>query len=249
MENKGFKKAGIRQWVSEHPGLNSQEKQRIIDDNEKAVENTKRLKLPMDIAFGSFDSIEQMTTGVPEEFRNNCLFIIRCPHRSKQIIQRKLFVPWVDVVQFVKDLPEGYEQYRLGLREVSQPVWSGTIVSSKGGDSVLVELWKGKHLEMDDGNKDTSYRGVFNDDPTCHRRFIWSENCTDELKEMMLNALRYFARDLRPKESFSAEFSITTKGYRFHGVSFDPYWNSDSMKPKTLFELSGRDPLFLSWGD
>jgi hypothetical protein len=84
MQNKGFKKAGIRQWVSEHPGLSPQERQRIIDDNEFAVENTKRLGLPMDTDFGSFDSVEQMTAAVPEEFRRRfpkTLYLVRKLHR------------------------------------------------------------------------------------------------------------------------------------------------------------------------
>lgn len=225
MKNVGFKKPGIRQWVSAHPGLTPSEQQRIIEDNEHAVENTKILGLPMDKDFGSFDDMAAMSVAVPDEYKQECLFIIRCPHRTKQVIERKLFVPWSEVVRFVEnDLPDGYKNYKLGLREVSRPIWSGTIVSSKGGDSVLIELWKGKHLEMDDGDVSTSFRGIFTDDPNHPRRFIWSDNCTDEIKMMALGALRYFAPNLRPDKSFFAEFSITDKGYRFHGVSFDPFW-------------------------
>jgi hypothetical protein len=51
---------------------------------------------------------------------------------------------------------------------------------------------------------------------------------------MMLNALRYIAPDIRPKESFFAEFSVTDKGYRFHGVSFDPFWTERRDPPKLI---------------
>jgi hypothetical protein len=239
MKNVGFKKPGIRQWVSGHPGLNQFERERVIEDNEHAVENTKRLNLPIDRDFGSFDGLESMAAAVPEEYKRDCLFIIRCPHRTKQTIERKLFVPWSEVVRFVEqDLPGGYKQYKLGLREVSQPVWSGTVVSSKGGDSILLELWKGKHLEMDDGDASTSFRGIFNDDPNWPRRFVWSDGCTDEMKDMMLTALRYLAPNLRPDKSLFAEFSIAAEGkYLFHGVSFDPYWTE--RRPVTKREIDG----------
>jgi len=237
MENKGLRKPGILQWVSAHPGMSPWERERVIDDNELAVGNARGMDLPMDKNFGSFDDLFAMSAAIPEEYKNGSLFIIRCPHRAEKIIQRKLFVPWDEVVKFIGDLPGGYERYKLGIREVSVPVWSGTIISSKSGDSVLIELWKGKHLEMDDGNASTSFRGIFNDEPSWPRRFVWSDGCTDDMKQMMLGALRYFAPSLRPDKSFYSDFSITENGYRFHGVSFDPYWTE--RRPVAKREIDG----------
>lgn len=225
MKNVGLAKPGIRQWVSVHPGLTPAERQRIIEDNEHAVDNVRRLGLPMDKDFGSFDDLIAMSAAVPEEYKRDCLFIIRCPHRVKDVIERKLFVPWTEVVEFVEHaLPDGYGRYKLGLREVSRPIWSGTVISSNNGGSVVIESWRGKHLEMDGGDISTSFRGIFGDDPGSPRRFVWSDECTGEIRELMLGALRYLAPDLRPCKSFFAEFSLTDKGYRFHGITFDSFW-------------------------
>ncbi|MBP6858203.1 MAG: hypothetical protein KBC33_00005 [Candidatus Pacebacteria bacterium] len=220
-----MKKPGIREWVSGNNLLSEQEKLRIIEDNEHAVATVRKLKLPMDTDFGSFDDLASMEQAVPQAFKQSGLFIIRCPHRTEQIIHRKLFVPWADVVKFVNELPGGYKLYQLGLREVTLPTWSGTIISSSDGASVIIELWEGKHLLMDDGDERTSYRGVYRADPGSPRHYVWSENCTSTIKETALNALRYFAPNLRPNKSFFAEFSVSEQGYRFHGVSFDPYWS------------------------
>ena len=227
----GFKKAGIVQWVNGHQGLDPWDQRRIIEDNERSVKNARDLGLPMDRNFGSFDDLAAMAAAVPEEYKSGGgLFIIRCPPRTMGDVKRKLFATWDQVVTFVNNLPGGYKQYRLGLREVTNPDWSGTIISSKGGDSVTIELWKGKHLEMDSGSDKTSFQGFYNDSPIHPRHFVWSANCTNEVKGMMLNALRYFAPNLRPTRSLFAEFSLVNNGYRFHGVSFDSYWTEIQAK-------------------
>jgi len=229
MKNQGLAKPGIVQWVSNHSGLSTLARQRIIEDNEQAVANVRWLNLPMDRDFGSFNDLESMSRAIPEECKQNSLFIIRCPLRTGKAVERDLFVTWDGVIQFVDNLPGGYEQYRLGLREVSVPLWSGTIISSMGGESVKIELWQGKHLAMDEGGAATSFRGTYDRAPGNPLVFVWSEGCTNAMKDMMLRALKYFALHLNPRESFIAEFSVTARGHRFNSVSFDPYWTERSV--------------------
>jgi len=224
MGNGGLKKAGIVAWISRHPALGDYERRRIIDGNEQAVAEAKKLRLPMDRDFGSFNSPAEMAAAVPETLRTG-LFIIRCPHRTEGTIQRKLFATWNQVQEFIENLSGGYEQYRLGLREVTEPIWSGTTVSSSGGQIVRLALWPGRHLAMDAEIVPTSYWGVYSTEAGAPLHFIWSENCSEELKTLMLDSLRYFGPDFIPTRNLFAEFSVMQGNfYRFHGVSFDPYW-------------------------
>jgi hypothetical protein len=238
MSTKAMKKAGIRQWVGSHPGLSAWERERIFRDNEQAVRNLKHFGLPMDRDFGSFDTIAEASKTIPDEHKRNSLFIIRCPLRSGDDIKRALFVPWNEVVRFVEELPGGYEKYTLGIREVTIASWSGTIICSQNGEHVLIELWKGKHLEMDEGGWQSSFRGVYDENPPAPRRFVWSDGCTEEMKRMMLGALSFLSPTCRLNRSMHVEFSVTPKGYRFHGLSFLPFWTE-----------AGSRPPFPSWGD
>ena len=100
---------------------------------------------------------------------------------------------------------------------------------------MVVELWKGQHREMDTGNMKSSFRGTFRDEPGFARRYVWSANCTDDIKEMMLNVVRRFAPNLLPTKSFYSEFVFTPKGIQFLGVSYDRYWTEirEPAKPIT----------------
>ncbi len=217
-----MKKAGILEWLVVIPGLSSHEQQRVAHENERMVKNVKDLGLPMDRDFGSFKDLDAARLAIPAQFRDSSLFIIRCLHRTRQdVVHRKLFVKWVDVENFVAELPGGYQDYWLGLREVSEPDWSGTIVCSRDG-AILIELWEGKHLQIDlTGSVNTSFRGMYGPMQTSFR---WTENCTVRMKEVMIGALRYVLSDFRRAEPIFVEFSLTDKGYRFIGASRDPFW-------------------------
>ena len=218
---KGFEKPGIVEWLVVMSTITNADRQRVAAENNLMVRNVEAERLPMDKDFGSFNTLVQAENAIPLEVRKTSLFIIRCPHRTNHDVQRKLFVSWQELVDFVQNLPGGFQQYRLGIREVSLPIWSGTIVCSKDG-RILIEIWEGKHLEMDSGNAETSFRGLY--DPL-GIHFQWSDNCADEVKSVALGALRFLDRNLRPAEPIFAEFNLTMDGeYRFIGVSRDPFW-------------------------
>jgi|GEM_PF-6715159 len=227
MAKVGFQKAGVREWLGAIPGISKFTQNRVLRDNERMVRNLRSLGLPMDRDFGSFDTMEEASRAVPAKFKKDCLFIIRCPHRTnKELIERKLFVPWSEVEQFVRDLPGGYEHYELGVREVSKPLWSGNIRCSRTG-RIEIELWKGKHLDRDVGGTEVvSYYGTH---VPPQISFRWSDNCSVEVKDLMIGAFRFISPDLRFREAIFAEFNFTENGLRFIGASRDPFWTDSSM--------------------
>ncbi|MCC2631028.1 MAG: hypothetical protein K0S38_837 [Candidatus Paceibacter sp.] len=219
-----MKKPGVRDWMRVASWLTLDERERVIKDNEQMVANVKARGLPGEKDFGEFDNLELACKVIPEHVRNVGKFIIRCPHRTDSTIQRKLFVPWSEVEQFVQILPGGYQQYRLGIRQVVEPIWSGTIISSIDSQRIVMELWRGKHLALDDGgNAETSWRGII-DCSLGRPNITWSNGCTDEMKQAMLCALQYLFPRRYPTESLYVEFVLTKEGYQFLGLSTDPFW-------------------------
>ncbi len=238
-----MKKPPIGHWLEGNPCLDRLEKERIMEDNERmSRENLARLRVSTDRNYGQFSSIAEATATIPRKRQRTQKFIVRCVHRTTRKILRQLFVPWDAVARFVQDLPGGQRNYLIGIREVSTPTYSGTIISSNGGKDVVVEMWSGKHLDMDSGTLFGIMSATFHDDPRFPRRFVYSDNCWLDDRKMMMRVVSQLGYHGRIKRSLFAEFNFTEEnGLIFIGASFDPFWTGDMNVPPK--------PAHATWGD
>ena len=225
-------------------GLGPLERERILKDNEKMPnKNLSGLRVSRDKDYGQFSSIAEAIKAIPRERRRTRKFIARCIQRRTWQISRRLFITWEEVVHFVQHLPGGEEEYIIGIREVSTPTYSGTIISSNGGKDVVIEIWGGKHLDMDSNSLFGVMSATFHDDPRFPRRFVYSENCwLPEDRRMMMQVVSRLGYHGRIKRSLFAEFNFTEEnGLIFIGASFDPFWTGDMNVPPK--------PAHATWGD
>ncbi len=230
MPRQEMKKSGIGSWLSQ---LSTREAERVSWDNSRMVDNVRKLNLPMDIDFGTFDDLDQLMLSVPVEFQKSSefRFIFRCESKTnRNDVRRKLFVSFREGVKFFKQLRSQGFSFWCNIREVKVPDFAGTFIINAQKQKMVIELWPGRHLELDNpGERQDQFEvfsGCYNPgSPSFDLHINWSDNSTVGHRTIAVQAVQYLAPQLKLVESVYVEFYWQhTVGTRFIALSEDPFW-------------------------
>lgn len=157
--------------------------------------------------FGSIEGIENFLQTQDDAQR----FIIRCAN-GKGDIKRKLNSTKEEVLEYARELPGGFDTWKVELKEFTETKEAGTLIIDSGGN-VIMESWQGPHYFVSKG-----YPKI-----TCHYstgdfipRYTWNiPNGIDRhtgkmMQERMLKIIKKFAPSLRPRarEPLYLEYGI-----------------------------------------
>lgn len=209
------KKDGLDAWAEEllNSGQISQKgyKDFIEKNNSKEAEMEAR-NLPQLRHYGYFSSLDEIKSKFTPS--PNDRFIIRCVSKKDGEVKRLINTSFEDLYKFAENLPGGFEEWAVEIKEFIDTVAAGTIIVTPTGKTTI-ETWRGPHyLNTSDNQK---YYGTFDPDQFS-QHFEWkSSGESEDLTEMQgyaMRAFRYLFPHLkpRPNEPLYAEYGVKSTG-------------------------------------
>lgn len=225
---KPMKAAGIRDWLQEaHKAGSVSEYQlnQIMQENEYKQERLKAFGLPTFASYGPKNSLAEVVELVPKDKIDSTTerFLVRCAPKdlsSDLKIERTKNITWAEVEKFIEQLPGSSEHYTVEVREDWNSDYGGTIIGD-GAGSIVSEIVKGNLLNIEKKGLGEIKKGQLN---LGDIHFHYQGDPTDDEKQIMIGALKYFVPDLdreklqRLKLYTEYAYSID-HGYRFFEVT------------------------------
>jgi hypothetical protein len=184
----------------------------FLRENSSKEEAMLKRNLPQLRHYGIFNSTNEIKEKIKTESGDK--FIIRCTSKENGDIKRLVDANLVEVCDFADNLPGGFENWNVEVKEFTETQAAGTIIVSPSGRT-SIETWHGPHY-LNTTNI-PKYHADF-DPEQFHMHYQWrAPEGVDDLEEIQryaIKALRYIFRNLKPKENepIYVEYGVKTNG-------------------------------------
>jgi len=184
----------------------------FISKNNSKEEEMEKLMLTQLKHYGFFNSIEEMQDKL--HHRDGDRFVIRCASKSGQDVKRLVDGSFDDVVKFAKELPGGFDKWKVELKEFIKTIAAGTIIVRPSGETAI-ETWEGPHY-MNTENPQM-YHAFYNPEKP-DISFQWQSPGVEEGSEMLkwyaIKALKFIFPHVKPKPNMSVylEYGVKPNG-------------------------------------
>jgi hypothetical protein len=192
--------------------IGRKEYEEFIEKNNSKEEIMEQIKLPQLKHYGYFSSVEEIREKIIP--REGDKFIIRCKSKKTGDIKRLIDADLDEVCIFGKELPGGFDEWDVEVKEFTETIAAGTIVVSPDSKT-LVEMWKGPHYLVT--TNCPKYHATF-DPSRFDMRYHWDapegEKDLPEMQNYAIKALRYIFKNLKPRENepIYIEYGVKSSG-------------------------------------
>jgi hypothetical protein len=196
----------------------------VIHDNENKSGKLISWQLPHEPVFGPFSSIECSKQGLPSNLFDTNLVVRFIPTTlNPNHFKKFIKVTFGELPLLTNELPLPINNYTITFRKFIEAKYIGWLMINEG--KVLSELSPEPNETGEAKYNCTRLIGNFN---TGQQHFTY-ENADDIEKQIMLNAIRYFCRNMLRSEIIETriytEYMFTDdNNYVFLDVSDHPFW-------------------------
>lgn len=207
---------GLEFWAAEllNQGLISRKDYDdfISGNNSKELQMDKR-GLPQSKHFGIFNSVEEIQDRIKP--KKDERFIIRCSDKKTGNIKRLIDGSFDEIINFAKELPGGFDNWSVEVKEFSATKAAGTIIITPSGRATI-ETWHGPHYLNTQGDAPKYYAQF--DPEQFDRHYAWTApdgaEDLDEMKMYAMKAIKYIFPYLKPKANnpIYIEYAVKPSG-------------------------------------
>ncbi len=198
MVRKG--RINIREWIKPLANLGVLNKQQFLEiasANDDKEQFLRKYHLPQYRYFGTVKSVPALFRIIEPQARNG-RFWLRCiPAKTKVKVMTCIDMGFHNLQEQITLMNNSGEVYLFQIIEYIKGTHAGTIIADHG--KIIGELWCGDHIDQDRIFRDESFRQTINI-PIGETAFMYSKNATARERSIMIDALKFFAKTLHPKD-------------------------------------------------